>query len=259
MSVYIVAEIGSNHCQDLGHAKHLIRDAARAGANAVKFQLWDADKMYPQGTPEHASATKWQLHREWVPILKAECDTEQVDFMCTAFDFDSLDFIDPFVKTHKIASIESTWEPFVKAVVEKGKPLFISNGMNRRTFPVYPVDGMVQLVCVVSYPARIEDYNLRQAEGFGGWPWGVSDHTTDPLTVPMTAVALGATVVEKHIRGLTCDSPDADHAINDREFAQMVRGIRNVEKALGSSEKRILPSEEPNLKYRRGPLGLRGA
>lgn len=259
---YVIAELGSNHCRDLDHTKHLIRTAAWAGANAVKLQLWEADKMYRRGTMEHAAAAKWQLPKEWIPALKQACDEAQVDFLCTAFDFDSLDYIDPFVRAHKVASIEATWLPFLERVNQKRKPVYLSVGAMTWTEVGEAQDALqdcdvTTLQCVVSYPAKLEDYNLLAIEAF--YQSGVSDHTTDPITVPMTAVALGATAVEKHMRGLTCSSPDAPHAINERQFAEMVRGIRNVEKALGRREKRIRPAEEPYLKYRRGPLGLRGA
>ena len=108
MSAYIIAEIGSNHCMELTHTKHLIELASRAGANAVKFQLWDADKMFRPESANYAAARRYQLPREWIPELKAACDEQKVDFLCTAFDFDSLDFIDPWVSMHKVASIEAT-------------------------------------------------------------------------------------------------------------------------------------------------------
>jgi sialic acid synthase SpsE len=124
----------------------------------------------------------------------------------------------------------------------------------------------VFLGCTVAYPCDLSAVDLRSMPR-GDHLWGLSDHTTHPTIAPCAAVALGACVVEKHIRGsrgvwdteVKPPTPDWDHSLPPNQFGFMVSAIRMTEQALGSSEKRIRKSEEPYLKYRRGPRGLRGS
>ena len=276
---YVIAEVGSNHGGSLDAALALIDAAADAGADAAKFQLWHTDHMYdPTQFPvEHAEAVRWQMPEAWLPLLAKRCEERGIDFGCSAFCFDALDAVDPFVKWHKVASIEATWWEFVYAVAQKGKPVIASVGMGSQGFDL-PTD-LVTLHCVTAYPASLEDLHLHSRYE-GRWPWGLSDHTTHPTIAPCAAVALGASVIEKHMKlhnefyfggqgglmdfrrpRLQWDErpPDFDHSIDQFHFRLMVDAIRLTEQALGSSEKRVRPSEEKYLKYRRGPRGLRGA
>ena len=269
--MYVIAEIGSNHGGSLDAALALIDAAADAGADAAKFQLWHADHMYDPGQfpEEHASAVRWQMPEVWLPQLAQRCQLRGIDFGCSAFCFDALDAVDPYVKWHKVASIEATWGPFTKAVVAKGKPIVASLGLWENEPTWLPFEKCVFMQCSTAYPALLEDAHLRVGPYWvrlGAKAWGLSDHTTHPTIAPCAAVALGASVIEKHIRAEfppTNDSkmwpPDWPHSIKPSEFKHMVKAIRLTEKALGSSEKRIRESEKPYLRYRRGSRGLRGA
>jgi len=280
---YIIAEVGSNWAANLDAAYALIDAAKDAGADAVKFQAGHADHVYDpaQFPEEHASFKKWvEPTLDVLPQLAKRCEERGVDFGCSAFCFDALDAVDPFVKWHKIASIEATWKKFTDAVLAKSKPVVWSFGMTTvEEMLALPkiVDRVVYMTCTVAYPAELADADL-QAMKTWSEPWGLSDHTTHPTIAPRTAVALGASVIEKHIRPTTpcweCEmygsaskqlhgdltaTPDFPHSLNPAQFKEMVQAIRLTEQALGSSEKRIRESERPYLKFRRGPRGLRGA
>lgn len=275
-SVYVVAEIGSNHGGSLDAALALIDAAADAGADAAKFQAGHADHVYDpaQFPEEHASFKKYiEPVLEWLPQLAKRCEERGIDFGCSAFCLDSLDAVDPYVKWHKVASIEHVWTPFVIRVLAKKRPTLISMGLydegdgDGSSWPA----AAVLMHCTVSYPTSIENVDLRAR--LRHEPWGLSDHTTHPTIAPCAAVALGACVIEKHMRledailngslfldvGAGRTAPDYPHSIDQSQFREMVDAIRLTEKALGSAEKRIRESEKPYLKYRRGPKGLRGA
>ena len=277
---FIVAEGGSNHGGSLEAALALTDAAADAGANAMKWQLWlSADEMYDreQFPTEWASADRWRLPVEWLPALRDRAHERGMAFGLSSFGFASLDEADKWVDFHKVASIEGGWREFVHAVYDKKKPVIVSSGMRGPEDKLF-IDLAVPTVwmqCTVAYPATLSEVDLRVLTR---WPKddarlpliGYSDHTTHPTIAPCAAVALGACVIEKHLRlygypvGVTGmfrlnEAPDWPHSLPLSQFAEMVLAIRMTEQALGSSEKRIRKSEEPYLKYRRGPRGLRGS
>lgn len=243
----------------------------------MKWQLWlSPDEMYDkeQFPQEWANAHKWRLPAEWLPALCDKAHSRGMAFGLSSFGFASLDEADKWVDFHKVASIEAQWVDFVERVIRKDKPTIISKGMSEVNG--WGIGDHIDLHCTVAYPASLEDVNLRSAPDMEMEPndrrmWGLSDHTTHPTIAPCAAVSLGSCVVEKHIRlgqpdsfgmqAYGCDDqpPDWNHSLWPAAFAEMVSAIRLTEQALGSSEKRIRPSEEKFLKYRRGPRGLRGA
>lgn len=268
---FVIAEAGSNHGGSFKAAIALVDAAAAAGADAIKFQLWDADRMYVAGTREWESAQKWQLPAEWLPELKVKATKLSIELLCSAFDFDSLDTVDLLVRAHKIASLEADWVPYVNHVRAKGKPIFISlGGLDRRNAMLAYAQSLgagdsIPMHCVVAYPCETRDVNLRShLVGVGG-VWGLSDHTKEPIAAPTAAVAMGACVIEKHLRLFTADellnsqAPDVEHSIDPHQFTEMVKRIRLTETVMGSSDKEIQRSELANMRWRRGALGLRGA
>lgn len=234
--VFVIAECGSNHGGSLDAALALIDAAAAAGADAAKFQRFRVDSfIVPRANPE--SLRRYELPDEWLPQLRARCEERGVEFLCTAFDVESLKVIDPFVNAHKVGSYENTRMDFLLAhrkVTEWWKPLIVSNGL----LPA-PLWADIEMECMSRYPADVGGY-LRQCgpEYERGVPiWGVSDHTLDPVTVPAAAVALGACVVEKHFNDTHVwdkvgPSPDFTVSIHEDEFAAMVRAIRATESAV---------------------------
>jgi N-acetylneuraminate synthase len=262
---FIVAEAGSNHNRSFGQAKALIDVAAIAGADAVKFQLFRAAKLYPSnaGSSDYLQTSKpiyqiiadMETPYEWLGELAQHCHEQGMEFLCSAFDEESVDRVDPFVAAHKVASYEMTHTPLLRHIAKKNKPVIISTGTAQMSEVAEAIallrqEGNEQLVvlqCTASYPAPLEALNLRAMktmEAELGVLVGLSDHSRDPVVGPLGAVALGAALVEKHFT-LSNALPGPDHrfALEPSELQAMVTKIREIEKALGTGCKEVLPVE----------------
>ena len=258
---YIVADVSANHRQQLDEALRMIERAKQSGADAVKLQTYTPDTMTVRcdapefriggGTPWDGK-TLYDLYSEaympweWQPDLKKAADELRIDLFSTPFDKTAVDFLEEMgVPAHKIASFEIVDIALIEYVASKGKPMIISTGMAtldeideavaaaRRSGAIH----IALLKCTSAYPAQPEEMNLRTIPHLSqtfGVPVGLSDHTVG-TAVPVAAVALGASIVEKHFT-LSRDipSPDSAFSLEPREFAAMVRDIRTVEKALGN-------------------------
>ena len=270
--VLVIAEAGVNHNGDMELAKQLIDRAAEAGADAVKFQTFKAERVatpdapkavYQLQTTAAAESQLDMLHRlELAPKayreLQAYCQQRGVVFLSTPFDEESADLLDALeVPLFKIASGEITNWPFLEYVARKGKPLILSTGMSylsevdEAVRVIYKAgnDQLVLLHCVSDYPANPADANLRAMHTMATAlqvPVGYSDHTPG-IAVALAAVALGACVIEKHF---TVDKnlPGPDHraSLEPSELRAMITGIRTVEQALGSGTKLPVSSEASN-------------
>ncbi|MEO8229224.1 MAG: pseudaminic acid synthase [Chloroflexota bacterium] len=267
--VYIVAEAGSNHDRDLDQAKRLIDVAAEAGADAVKFQTFRADRIVAE-TPVRAKYLdgilpadktmadlfrELELPREWHADLKTHAESCGLDFLSTPFDHEAVDLLDDLgVKAFKVATYELWHLPLIRDIASRGKPIICSTGMAdiaevEAAVATVRETGNEQLIllhCVVNYPPPFADLNLRAMETMRrtfGVPVGWSDHTPGWLA-PVIATALGAAVIEKHF---TTDrsrpGPDHRFALEPEELAEMVRAIRDTEAALGDGVKRMAPTE----------------
>ena len=262
---FIIAEAGSSHNGSLEQAKRLIDVAAEAGADAVKFQLFRASKLYHRdaGKSDYLKQDRsiydiiagMEMPYEWLPELAAYCQERGIIFLSSVFDEESVDRLDPHVSAYKIASYEMTHLPLVRQVAQKGKPVIISTG----TANLEEVDETVEaflgtenrdlilMQCTASYPAPVNSLNLRaivtMKDAFGV-PVGLSDHSRDPLIGPLAAVAIGANLVEKHLT-LSNRLPGPDHsfAVEPPELTLMVKRIREVEQALGTGVKAVQPVE----------------
>ncbi len=283
-SVFIIAEIGSNwrmgtRKRDLSMARTLIGEAARAGADAVKFQSFSPETVYVKSAGRSAYLGRsgidepiteifadLVLEPEMIPEL-AECASEEgVEFMSTPFSLADLEVVDPFVKRHKIASYEISHAPLIAAVARTGKPLILSTGAATLGdvdwaighFREHGGRDLTVLQCTASYPAPVDSLNLRTlpalAERFGV-AVGLSDHSLDPVTAPVAAAALGASVIEKHF---TLDKrlpgPDHSFAVTPSELKELVRSVRDCEIALGSGEKDVAPAERELHRFARRAL-----
>lgn len=224
---FIIAECGSNHDGSLEAALVLIDAAADAGADAAKFQYFRVDRFLV-ARKDPASLRKYELPDEWLPILKARCADRHIEFLCTAFDLQSLAVVDRFVNAHKVGSYEAAKGDYCIDVMNRGKPMLISHGCLNGQLG-YGRD-CISLRCVSEYPAPVDGYLRGQR-----WvsPWGISDHTTDPFTVPCAAVALGACVVEKHMTMVHfTETPDSIVSIDEYQFRAMARAVRLTETAV---------------------------
>jgi len=277
---YVIAEAGSNHNGQFELAVRLIDVAAEAGADAVKFQVFKAHRLYPRNagisgylndpTPIFDVIRAMEIPDDWIPRLAAHCGERRLDFLASAFDEESTDLIAPYVPAFKVASYEMTHLPLVRHTALKGKPVIISTGTANldevgdtvRAFVDTGNRDLVLMQCTAAYPAPLNALHLRAIgtlrERFGV-PVGLSDHSSDPVLAPILAVACGASVVEKHFtldRGMA--GPDHRFAIEPEELALMIRRIRDAEEALGSPEKRTSAIEAELRAFARRSLFTRG-
>lgn len=270
---FVIAEAGSNHNGDLEQAKRLIDVAAQAEADAVKFQLFRADKLYlhSAGRSDYLQdprsiydiVAKMELPYEWLPELARYCRKKQIQFMASVVDEEAADRLEPFVQMYKIPSYEMTHLPLVRYVARKRKPVIIATGTAsleevRETVGEFFKTGNRRLrlmQCTAAYPAPLDSLNVRailtMKQAFSV-PVGLSDHSRDPLVGPLAAVSIGADLIEKHFT-LSNDLPGPDHrfALNPEELCRMVRKIREVEKALGDGRKVAHPVEKELKRFAR--------
>ena len=265
--VFVIAEAGVNHNGSVDLACKLVETAARAGADAVKFQTFIAESLVAANAPkaeyqkETTRSDESQL--EMVKALelsfadftkiKDYCDATGIVFLSTPFDFESVDFLSSLdIPAFKISSGDLTNHPLLDYVARKNKPVILSTGMSNLSEVEEAAEvvrstgneGLIILHCVTNYPAEPADVNLRamhtMAEALRV-PVGYSDHTIGD-DIALAAVALGACVVEKHFT-LDRNLPGPDHraSLQPEELAEMIRGIRRVEAALGDGRK--LPTD----------------
>ena len=266
---FIIAEAGVNHNGDIELAKELIDAARNAGADAVKFQTFKAEKVvtqnaekaeYQKETTEKGSQyemiKKLELTEEDFNDLANYTNKKNIVFLSSPFDKESVDLLDEInVPVFKVASGEITNFPLLTHIAKKEKPIIVSTGMTtlgevEEALNVVRSEGVKEILllhCVSDYPAKMKDVNLRAMETLKHafkLPVGFSDHTLG-ITVPIAAVALGACVIEKHFT-LDKNLPGPDHkaSLEPNELKEMVKAIRNVEKALGDGIKRPTNNED---------------
>jgi N,N'-diacetyllegionaminate synthase len=262
---FVIAEAGSNHNGDLELAKELIDAAVDAGADAVKFQTFRAEDLYVEesGDVEYLEDDRsiydiiesMEMPYEWIPELHDYCQERDIYFMSTPFDERSAEELAEYVPAWKVASYTSSHHPFLRYLADTDKPVIMSTGAHELDELAESVDvlreagvsGLALLQCVAAYPTPIADINVRVVETLReefDVPSGLSDHTLDPVTAPSAAVALGASVVEKHFTlDKTLEGPDHEFALEPDELDEMVSAIRDTEAALGSGKKEVLDVE----------------
>ena len=258
--VFIVAELSANHNHKLEVAIETIIAAKKAGADAIKVQTYtpdtltiDSDKAcfkLTQGTLWDGK-TLYQLYQEaytpwdWQPQLKKVAEQEGLIFFSTPFDKSAVDFLETMdVPLYKVASFEITDIPLIEYIASKNKPVILSTGIAELTDIEEAIgacrrmgnEQIALLKCTSAYPAPLEEVNLLtipdMIERFNTVV-GLSDHTLG-ISVPISAVSLGAKIIEKHfILDRTLGGPDAAFSIEPHELTAMVQAIRDVEKALG--------------------------
>ena len=282
MSVLIIAEAGVNHNGDMELAKRLIDIAADAGADLVKFQTFTVERLASQSAPkadyqnqttdpvesQFAMLKQLELSMQMHEVLIAHCQQRNIGFFSTGFDIQSLDYLVSLgAERFKIPSGEITNLPYLRHVGGLGKPVILSTGMAtlgeiEAALEVLEMAGtprtqITVLHCNTEYPTPMQDVNLRAMCGIRdafGVAVGYSDHTAG-IEVPIAAVALGATVIEKHLT-LDRNLPGPDHkaSLEPDEFAAMVHSIRNIEQVMGDGIKRPSPSEAKNMPIARKSL-----
>lgn len=273
----VIAEIGANHEGDVGTAKAMIREAARAGADAVKFQAYKAEKIVARTeTARFAHFQQLSLPDPAFVELAGEAGANGLLFLSTAFDLDAVEFLDPLMPAFKVASGDLTFLPLLERMAQKGKPILLSTGMASLDEIQGALDTIqhaarisrgelgervVLLHCVSSYPTAPEEANLRAihrlSEAFGV-PVGYSDHTLGILAC-LAAVAMGASVIEKHFTLRKERQTFRDHHLSAdaAEMSELTRNLKVLATMLGSGEKGPMPSEQANRVSMRRSLAAR--
>jgi N-acetylneuraminate synthase len=251
MSVFVIAEAGMNHDGSLGNAIRMAEVAAECGADAVKFQLHDAAAESTRDAPSppyFQHETRWEYFRrtaftdaQW-RTLKEACDTAAIEFLCSPFSLEALERLERLgVARYKLGSGEITNLALIRAAAATGKPVILSSGMSSWAELDAAVDAagadVTVLQCTSAYPTPPEQVGLNllaELRERYGRPVGLSDHTLGPYAA-YAAVALGATVVEKHFT-LSAEmyGPDAALALEPDELEDLVDGIREIEAMLAS-------------------------
>ena len=282
MKVLIIAEAGVNHNGDIDIAKKLINVAAEAGADLVKFQTFNANRQathtakkadYQTKTTDGNESQQEMLRRleltsEMHNELIAHCALRNIGFFSTGFDIESVDLLVSLGQNQfKIPSGEITNLPYLRHIGQFGKPVILSTGMATLGDIEAAIEVLEQagtsrasltlLHCTTEYPAPMSEVNLRAMQSLQrafGVAVGYSDHTQG-IEVAIAAVALGATVIEKHFT-LDSNLPGPDHkaSLEPAELKAMVKAIRNIEVALGDGIKRLTPSEAKNKPVARKSL-----
>ncbi|HEY3813398.1 MAG TPA: pseudaminic acid synthase [Caulobacteraceae bacterium] len=274
---YVICELSGNHNGSLDRALSMIDAAAATGCDAIKIQTYTADTITMDcDRPEfHIKGGLWdgrslyELYQEahtpfeWHPALFERARQRGVTLFSSPFDETAIDLLASLdAPAYKIASFEAVDLPLIAFAASKGKPLIISTGMAslpeitaaRETALKAGAAGVVMLHCVSSYPAALEDANVRtvadMAQRFAS-PIGLSDHTPGTAAA-VAAIAMGASVVEKHFTLARADGgPDAAFSLEPDEFTALARDCKQAWRALGKAHYDVLGSERGSLQFRR--------
>lgn len=275
MSVFIIAEAGVNHNGKIDLAYKLIDEACQSGADAVKFQTFKTENLVSKGAPkaDYQKNTTNQSESQFRMLKNLEldfnthkklidyCNKKDIIFLSTPFDHESIDLLNDLnLPIFKIPSGEITNLPYLRHIGSLGKEVILSTGMSTLKEIEYALrilvgsgtskENITVLHANTMYPTPMEDVNLKAMQTIMekfGVSVGYSDHTLG-IEIDIAAVAMGASVIEKHFTlDKAMDGPDHKSSINPEELTMMVNSIRNIEIALGSSIKRPSKSEEPNI------------
>lgn len=283
MSVFIIAEAGVNHNGSIELAKKLIDVAVEAGVDAVKFQTFKAEKLVSKNAPkadyqkENMNTSddsqlnmlkKLELDTDTHHELIKYCNSKNIMFLSTPFDLDSIDLLNELkLPIFKIPSGEITNLPYLRKIGTLKKRVILSTGMadmgeiedalNILTNAGTPKENIIVLHANTMYPTPMQDVNLKAMQTIGtafDIAYGYSDHTLG-IEVDIAAVALGASCIEKHFTlDKSMEGPDHKASLEPSELNAMVKAIRNIELALGSSVKKPSKSETPNIEIARKSL-----
>lgn len=273
MSTIVIAEAGVNHNGNLELAKKMIEKAKEAGADYIKFQTFSAEQLVVRETEkssyqkigEKKEETQFEMLKKLeLPFkgfyeLKNFCCEKNIGFLSTPFDLNSITFLDSLSMDYwKIPSGEITNYPYLIKIAKTNKPIILSTGMStveeiQQAISVLNKNKCGKIIilhCNTEYPTPYEDVNMRamlSLKKIFKVPIGYSDHTNG-IEVAIAAVAMGATIIEKHFTlDKSMEGPDHKASLNPKELKNMIIAIRNIEKALGSPQKRVTETEKKNL------------
>lgn len=243
---FVIAEIGANHNNDVSQAKELVDVAIEAGVDAIKLQLYSASNLWPKKSKAYPILKSLETDKGLFDEIDDYCKSKGMLMFASPFDVASINFLEEKnTALYKWASSEIFDLPLLKYVAKKNKPILIATGVSNlsdiekavTTVKTQGNEDIVLLHCVSAYPTQPEDVHLRMMDTMRTsfqLPVGFSDHTLG-ISVPIAAVARGACVIEKHYTlSRKLDGLDHKFALEPKELIQMVKGIRDVEKSLGS-------------------------
>ncbi len=274
---YFIADISANHDGELDRARMLIQMAAEAGADAAKFQNFRASKIVSDhgfrsmGSQQSHQVT-WKksvfevyqdasIPFEWTPILKEQCDQVGIHYFSSPYDFGAVEMLEPYVPAYKIGSGDITWLEMLRHIAEKGLPVILATGaasiedVQRAVDEILPINSeLILMQCNTNYSASLENFDhihlnvlKTYASLYPELVLGLSDHTPKHATV-LGGVALGARAIEKHF---TDDNgrigPDHPFSMDPVSWREMVDRTRELERALGSPDKRVAENEIETL------------
>lgn len=275
--VFIIAEAGVNHNGSIELAKQLIDKASESGADAVKFQSFKAEGLVTKNAmkAEYQKETTGNLDGQFAMIKNLEldyekheellnyCKSKDIMFLSSPFDLDSIDLLNNLqLEIFKIPSSEITNLPYLRKVASLKKKVILSTGMStlsdiEKALEILKMSGTTDITvlhCNTEYPTPIGDVNLNAMNTIRDAfkvNVGYSDHTLG-IEIPIAAVALGATIIEKHLTlDKTMEGPDHRASLEPDELKEMVRCIRNIEQALGDGVKKLTKSESKNINIAR--------
>ncbi len=273
--VFIIAEAGVNHNGSLDQAKKMVEVAAFAGADAIKFQTFKAETLVTQDATkadyqirttgqeetQFEMLKKLELSSESIQELMRCCRSNQINFLSTPFDLNSIDLLVKMgLKKWKIPSGEITNLPYLRKIASLGQEIILSTGMAdlgevEDAIWVFmnsgiSIDEITVLHCTSEYPTSMQDVNLNAMQtmraAFPGIHVGYSDHTNG-IEIAIAAVAMGASIIEKHFTlDKNASGPDHKASLEPNELTAMIKAIRNIEKALGNGIKNTTSSEWKN-------------
>lgn len=274
--VYVIAEMSANHGGSLETALEIVRCSAKAGADCLKIQTYTADSLTIDCDNEYfqIKGGLWDGYKlyhlyqdagtpyEWHKAIKEECDKCGIDFLSTPFDTNAVDFLEDLeIEAYKIASFELNDIMLIEYAASKGKPMIMSCGMAGLEEIQDAVDAcrrvgndqIVLLKCCSEYPANWEDMHLRNIPDMQkrfGVPVGLSDHSFGSLGA-VAAVALGAQVIEKHVKIDGVESADSEFSMPMDDFAKMVQDVRNARLIVKGPDYSLSPEEQASTVFRR--------
>jgi len=274
---YFIADIAANHDGDLDRAKMLIKLAKEAGADAAKFQNFQAPKIVSDygfknlgGQQSHQSQWKKSVFEvyqdasvpfDWTPILKEECGQVGIDYFSSPYDFEAIDKLNDYMPAYKVGSGEIDWIEALERMASKGKPVLLATGaadigeVQRAVRAILALNPQLVLMqCNTNYTASVENFNhihlnvLKTYRAmFPEVVLGLSDHTPGHATV-LGSVTLGARVIEKHFTDDNFrEGPDHKFAMNPFTWADMVENTRQLERAMGSPDKGVAENERETV------------
>jgi len=272
--VKFISEVSSNHDQNLERSFRFIESSAKAGCDAVKFQLFKIDKLFApeilEKSEKHRKRKDWELPLEFLPLLAKKCKEENIQFSCTPFYIDAVKELEPFVDFYKIASYELLWDDLLIECAKTNKPIILSTGMAtldeiKHAVKVLKSNNCISLTllhCTSSYPTPFKEANLSAIETIRketGCEVGWSDHTVEPAVINRAINKWGANVIEFHLdldgKG---EEFSSGHCWLPEQISEVIKQVKIGFNSDGNGIKEPVPSELPDRVWRADPSdGLR--